>query len=125
MTLAFAEVLGILANAVSFTGGAAGLLLKLDTGISNMQFSSGAAFPWLALAFVAAGILSSLRIANSRVGAHLVAVRENEDAARALGVDVLAVKLKAITASAAMTSATGCLYIQYFHYIDANIAYGL
>jgi len=125
VTLAFAEVLRILANAAGFTGGAAGLLLKLDLGFWNMQFSSRAAFLWLVLLFVAAGLLISLRIANSRFGAHLVAVRENEDAARALGVDVLAVKLRAITISAALTAAAGCLYLQYFLYIDSNIAYGL
>lgn len=125
VTLAFAEVLRILANASGFTGGAAGLLLKLDLSFWNMQFSSRAAFLWLVLGFVAAGLLISLKIANSRFGAQLVAVRENEDAARALGVDVLAVKLRAITISAALTAAAGGLYLQYFLYIDSNIAYGL
>ena len=51
-------------------------------------------------------------------------MRENEAAAQALGVDVLAVKLRAITLSAAMTGAAGGLYAQYFLYLDANIAYG-
>jgi branched-chain amino acid transport system permease protein len=63
-------------------------------------------------------------IERSRFGAHLVAVRENEAAARALGVDVLRVKLAAITLSAAVTAAAGCFYVQYFLYLDANIAYG-
>lgn len=125
VTLAFAEVLRILANAMEFTGGAAGLLLELDVGFWNMQLTSRVAFLWLALAFVVAGLLVSWRIAGSRFGAHLVAVRENEEAARALGVDVLAVKLRAITVSGALTAAAGCLYLQYFLYIDANIAYGL
>lgn len=125
VTLAFAEVLRILANASGFTGGAAGILLKLDLGFWNMQFSSRGAFLWLVLGFVAAGLVVSQAIANSRFGAQLVAVRENEEAARALGVDVLAVKLRAITVSAALTAAAGCLYLQYFLYIDANIAYGL
>ncbi|MGL4240507.1 MAG: ABC transporter permease subunit, partial [Beijerinckiaceae bacterium] len=49
---------------------------------------------------------------------------ENEDAARALGVDSLAVKLKAITLSAMLTAAAGCLYAQKFLYLDANIASG-
>ena len=61
---------------------------------------------------------------RSRFGAHLVAVRENEAAARALGVDVLRVKLAAITLSAGVTAAAGCFYTQYFLYLDANIAYG-
>ncbi len=125
VTLAFAEVLRILANAVPITGGAAGLLLKLNIGFANVQFSSRAAFLWLALGFVAIGLLLSRWIASSRFGAQLVAVRENEDAARALGVDVLAVKLKAITVSGALTAAAGCLYLQYFLYLDATIAYGV
>lgn len=125
VTLAFAEVLRILANAMPITGGAAGLLLKLNIGFANVQFSSRAAFLWLALAFVAIGLLASRWIASSRFGAQLVAVRENEDAARALGVDVLAVKLKAITVSGALTAAAGCLYLQYFLYLDATIAYGV
>ncbi|MBS7697417.1 MULTISPECIES: branched-chain amino acid ABC transporter permease [unclassified Chelatococcus] len=125
VTLAFAEVLRILANAAGFTGGAAGMLMKLDVGFWNMQFTSRAAFLWLALGFVAVGLIVCQMITNSRFGAQLVAVRENEEAARALGVDVLSVKLKAITVSAALTAVAGCLYLQYFLYIDANIAYGL
>lgn len=125
VTLAFAEVLRILANAMGFTGGAAGLLLKLDLGFANLQFSSRAQFLWLALGFVALGLLISLRIAATRFGAQLVAVRENEDAAKALGVDVLSVKLRAIAISGAMTAAAGVLYLQYFLYIDAQIAYGV
>ncbi len=53
-----------------------------------------------------------------------MAVRENEDAARALGVDATRVKLGAITISAAMAAAAGCFYAQYFLFVDAPIAYG-
>ena len=63
-------------------------------------------------------------IENSRFGAYLVAVRENEDAASALGVDAFTLKLCAITISAAITAAAGCFYAQYFLFIDAGIAYG-
>ena len=51
-------------------------------------------------------------------------MRENEAAAKALGVDVFTVKLRAIALSGAVTAAAGGLYAQYFLYIDANIAYG-
>lgn len=125
ITLAFAELLRILANASEWTGGAAGLLVKLDTGFLNMQFASRAAFLWLALAFVVCGMGIARIVANGRFGAQLVAVRENEDAARALGVDVLAVKLKAISLSGALTAAAGVLYVQNFLYIDAGIAFGI
>ncbi len=72
----------------------------------------------------ALGLLLSRWIADSRFGAQLVAVRENEDAARALACDVLAVKLKAITVSVA-DGGGGVLYLQYFLYLDATIAYGV
>lgn len=124
VTLAFAEVFRILANASTFTGGAAGVLIPLKLDASQMQFEDKRVFYWLALAFVAGALALTQAIARSRFGAQLVAVRENEEAAQALGVDVLAVKLKAITLSAALTGAAGCLYAQKFLYIDANIAYG-
>lgn len=124
VTLAFAEVFRILANASAFTGGAAGTLIKLDIRPENFQFASRAAFVWIALALVGFTLLLTTAIARSRLGAWFAAVRENEDAARALGVDTLAVKLKAITLSGGITGAAGALYVQYYLYLDANIAYG-
>lgn len=124
VTLAFAEVFRILANASTFTGGAAGVLIPLRIEAANFQFADKRSFYWLALAFVAFALLLTQAIARSRFGAYLVAVRENEDAARALGVDALAVKLKAITLSGGITAAAGSLYAQKFLYIDANLAFG-
>lgn len=124
VTLAFAEVLRILANASPITGGAAGLLVKLDARPENFQFASRAAFFWIALVLVAAALVITRAVERSRFGAQLVAVRENEGAAKALGVDVLRVKLQAISLSAAITAAAGAFYTQYFLYIDATIAYG-
>ncbi len=124
VTLAFAEVFRILANSWSFTGGAAGVLVPLKLSVETMQFADRRIFYWLALGFVTAGLAATLAVERSRFGAWLVAVRENEDAARALGVDVLAVKLKAITLSAMLTAASGCLYTQKFLYLDSNLAYG-
>ncbi len=124
VTLAFAEVFRVLANAADFTGGAAGLLIRLDVRPGNFQFESRATFYWIALLLVTAALIATRALERSRLGAQLVAVRENEDAARALGVDALSVKLSAIALSAAITGAAGALYAQYFLYIDANIAYG-
>jgi branched-chain amino acid transport system permease protein len=124
VTLAFAEVFRILANAAPITGGAAGTLVPLDVRWTNLQFASREAFYFLALAFVAGVLVLNRMVERSRFGTYLVAVRENEDAARALGVDTLRVKLKAITLSAAITALAGALYTQKFLYVDANIAYG-
>jgi branched-chain amino acid transport system permease protein len=124
VTLAFAEVFRISANAWGFTGGAAGVLVPLRLDPANLQFADKRAAYWLALAMVAAVLLITHHLTASRFGAQLVAIRENEDAARALGVDTLAVKLKAITLSGAITAAAGCLYTQKFLYLDATIAFG-
>jgi branched-chain amino acid transport system permease protein len=125
ITLAFAEVLRIVANASAVTGGAAGILIKLDVRPGNFQFHSRAAFFWIALAIVSVALVVTRWLEHTRFGARLMAVRENEDAARALGVDVLKVKLGAITLSAAVTAAAGGLYAQYFLYLDSTIAYGV
>jgi branched-chain amino acid transport system permease protein len=124
VTLAFAEVFRILANAAEVTGGAAGLLIRLDVRPANFQFASRAVFFWIALALVALALVLTRFIERSRFGARLVAIRENEEAAQALGVDTLRTKLAAIALSAGLAAAAGCLYAQYFLFIDAQIAYG-
>lgn len=124
VTLAFAEVFRILANSFDFTGAGVGLLVPLQPGIAQMQFESKAGFFWLLLMLVAVGLLFTWWLENARFGARLMAVRENEDAARALGVDPFDTKLRAIAISGAMAGSAGAVYVQLFLYIDPNIAYG-
>lgn len=124
VTLAFAEVFRVLANASEVTGGAAGILIRLRANPANFQFAERGTFLWVAAALVTLALVATLALERSRLGAQLVAVRENEAAAQALGVDVLAVKLRTIALSAGMTGAAGGLYAQYFLYLDAQIAYG-
>jgi len=124
VTLAFAEVLRILASVAPITGAGVGLLVKLDLRPEAFQFQSRVPFYWIILALVTASLLIVRAIENSRFGAYLVAVRENEEAAKALGVNVIAVKLGAMIVSAAIVAAAGGFYVQYFLFIDAGIAYG-
>jgi branched-chain amino acid transport system permease protein len=124
VTLAFAEVLRIVASVAPITGAGVGTLVKLDLRVEAMQFQSRAVFYWVILALVAASLVIARLIERSRFGVWLVAVRENEDAAKALGVDATQVKLAAMVISGAVTAAAGCFYVQYFLFIDAPIAYG-
>ena len=124
ITLAFAEVFRIIANAAPLTGGAAGTLIKLQVSAVNFQFASRAVYFWIILALVTAAMLLVRAIERGRFGAYLVAVRENEDAAAALGVDTLNIKLKAITISAFLTALAGAFYVQYFLFVDASIGFG-
>ncbi len=124
VTLAFAEVLRIIASVAPITGAGVGTLVKLDLRPAALQFQSRAIFYWFILVLVALSLLIAHFIERSRFGAWLIAVRENEDAAQALGVDAARVKLAAMVVSAAITSAAGCFYTQYFLFLDSGIAYG-
>ena len=124
VTLAFAEVFRIVALSVPFTGAGVGLMLPLRESAANMQFASRGSYLWLVLGLVAVALLASAWLRHSRFGAYLQAVRDNEDAARAIGVDPFRVKLMAICLSAALMGAGGAFYVQVFQYIDPAIAYG-
>jgi branched-chain amino acid transport system permease protein len=124
VTLAFAEVLRIVSSVTPITGAGVGTLIKLDLRPEAFQFQSRAPFYWIVLTLVALSLVTVRAVENSRFGAYLVAIRENEDAASALGINTFAVKLAAITLSAAITAAAGCFYAQYFLFVDAAIAFG-
>jgi branched-chain amino acid transport system permease protein len=124
VTLAFAEVARILATTAGFTGGGVGLMIPLRESVANLQFGSRRGFVLLVLGFVVAALLVTCWLRHSRFGARLMAVRDNEDAARAVGVDPFRTKLGAIGLSAAFTGAAGAFYVQVFQYIDPAIAFG-
>ena len=124
VTLAFAEVFRILAVSVEFTGGGVGMMLPLKASFAQMQFPSRQGYAALALAFVVVALVVTAWLRHSRFGARLQAVRDNEDAARAVGVDPFSIKLGAIALSGGLMGAGGAFYVQLFQYIDPGIAYG-
>jgi branched-chain amino acid transport system permease protein len=125
ITLAFAEVFRILANSVPFTRGGLGMLIKADQRPENFQFKDPIWIYYLALALCIVALLIAWQLTRSRFGARLVAIRENEDAARALGIDVFAEKVKVLSLSGAMCAAGGTFYAQKYLYIDPSIAFGV
>ncbi|MBM3627168.1 MAG: branched-chain amino acid ABC transporter permease [Alphaproteobacteria bacterium] len=125
VTLAFAEVFRILANSAEFTRGGLGILIKADARAANFQFKDPASLYYIALALVAASLAIAWWLRRSRFGAQLAAIRENEDAARALGIDVLRAKTLCMGISGAMAGAGGTFYAQKYLYIDPSIAFGV
>ncbi|WP_295377614.1 branched-chain amino acid ABC transporter permease [uncultured Pseudacidovorax sp.] len=124
VTLAFAEVCRILALSLPFTGAGVGLMVPLRESVANMQFGSRVGYLYVILAMVVVALLVSAWLRHSRFGAYLQAVRDNEDAARAAGVDPLRVKLGAIVLSGGFMGLAGAFYVQVFQYIDPGIAFG-
>lgn len=124
ITLAFAEVLRILADSLGFIGAGVGLQIPLHPAAANFQFAGKTGFYFTILALTALGFTVVWYIEHSRFGARLTALRDSEDAARALGVNVYRVKLAAIILSAVLMALGGVFYLQYFLYIDSDIVYG-
>ena len=124
VTLAFAEVFRIVALSVPFTGAGVGLMVPLQEGFANMQFDSRRGYALLVLGFVVLALLVTCWLRHSRFGAYLQAVRDNEDAACAAGVNPFRIKLGAIVLSGGFMGAAGGFYVQVFQYIDPGIAYG-
>jgi len=124
VTLAFAEVARIGAVSVDFIGGGVGLMLPLKESAANLQFGSRKGYIAVIGGFVLVALLVTAWLRHSRFGAYLQAVRDNEDAARAAGVDPLRVKLGAIVLSGGFMGLAGAFYVQVFQYIDPAIAFG-
>jgi branched-chain amino acid transport system permease protein len=124
VTLAFAEVLRICASSFGITGGGSGLQLKLDPGVATLQFPDRMTAYTILLGVVAFVMLLTYLIKKSRFGAYLVAIRENEDAARALGIDTYKIKVQAMMISGAFGGLAGALYLQLWLFIDSTVVYG-
>ena len=125
ITLAFAELLRVLANSVEFTGGGVGLFLTYAPGFKNLQFVSPTGFYYFSLFLLVISLAIALWLERSRFGAQLVAIRENEEAAEALGIDTLKCKLYAIMIMGGMGGAAGTFYAQKYLYIDPPISYSI
>jgi branched-chain amino acid transport system permease protein len=125
VTLAFAEVFRVLANSLDITKGGLGILIPLHTGLANFQFADRRAAYAVVLAMLAVAMLAAAWLRRSRFGARLVAVRENEDAAAALGIPLVRTKTQALALSGAVTATGGVLYAQMFLYVDPSIAFGI
>jgi branched-chain amino acid transport system permease protein len=88
-----------------------------DRPIWFMQFAEPRSFDLLALAVLAATLMLSRAIETSRLGYRLRAVKENEQAAEAMGVDSFRSKMAAYVLSAAPAAVVGAVYIHAILFI--------
>lgn len=125
VTIALAEAAVYLVTSSDALGGNEGLAV---TWVGNrpdlMQFADKRAYYYLILVMTAGIISLSAWIAQRRFGYQLVAVRENEDAAEALGIDTLGIKVRASIISAVLTALGGVFFAQYFTYVNPRAVFG-
>jgi len=119
VTLALAQMAQVLVENIPALGAAYGLLIPVRDGdIAAFQFESRAAYYYiiLGLVVVAAGIMSGIQ--RGRLGLMLAGLRENEDAARAVGVPVVRNMQIAFGLSALLAAVGGTFMAQYTLFID-------
>ena len=125
-TLAFNEVALVFANYMeSLTGGPRGLQVPFRAAFGNMIFQDPRAYAVLMFAFMAIALACAVVLMRSRLGYYLLAVREDEDAARAAGISVTRVKLQATALSAFLTAVGGGLFAMYVRTIDPLTLFSL
>ena len=127
-TLAVAEIVRLVAlNWESLTAGPVGLLITSLPAVSVF----GRAVNWerkepffLIVAVVALGaMLAARQLTRSRLGGALLAIREDEDAAEAIGIDTTRSKVAALMASAFLAGVAGGFYGLYYRYVDPDAVF--
>lgn len=125
-TLALNEIGFVAANYFeSVTGGPRGMMVPFKPGLENMIFKDRTSYVLLMFGFMALCLVISVLIRYSRLGYQLLAIRDDEDTARAAGVAVLAAKLKGIAVSAALTAVGGVLFTMYVRVIEPPTLFSL
>ena len=119
VTLAFAEMGELVVLGTEFLGGASGLFLPKDEGkLAQFQFGGSIGGYWVMLTLALLCLVANLAIVNAPLGYYLRAIRDNENAAQGLGVDLLKNKVLAMTISAVLTSLVGSAYARYLSFVD-------
>lgn len=102
-----------------FVGGAIGMGLSLsDPSWDKMIFDEKEPYLYIALALTAAGVLIQYRIYHSKMGRYFLALREDEDAAAALGVNTSHYHTLALVIGAAMAGVGGGFYVMYVTFVE-------
>jgi len=118
LTIAFAEFARIGFDHLRFVGGSAGLFLPVAQYTHNDLWNlrgSPIMFYYVILTLTAAAFLLCHLLLRSRMGYFWLAIREDEEAARALGIDTFRYKMLAVVISAGMTSVAGVFFAFFYN----------
>jgi branched-chain amino acid transport system permease protein len=117
--LAFAEVVRLAAqNWTALTNGPAGVLL-------TVPYADKAAAYYVIAALAIVSVLVTWWIASTKLGYCLLAIREDQDVAMMLGVEIDRYKMYALLLSALFTGSAGAFYATYMGYIEPNVVYSV
>jgi branched-chain amino acid transport system permease protein len=118
LTIAFAEFTRIGFDHLDWTGGPGGLFIKVAQRdqIDLANFRGPPAMYYYAMLALAAGAFALCAVLlRSRAGYYWQAIRENEEAAQALGINTFRWKMAAVLLSSAMTAVSGVFFAFYYN----------
>jgi branched-chain amino acid transport system permease protein len=101
------------------------LPMKREKPAFYMQFSDYRVYIALAVGLLVVSLLISLAVERSRFGMSLTAIKQNEAAAEAAGIDTLAWKMRAIMLSGAVAAAAGGLYAVVLLVVTPESVFGV
>ena len=110
VTLGFGEILRITANNIDITGGPSGIYGIPSISIGGYAFDSPATLYYFTLVVVAVAVVGAARLGRGRLGRAWLCVREDEDAAEAMGINTYRVKLAAYVTGAVWGGLAGVLF---------------
>ncbi|WP_312422486.1 branched-chain amino acid ABC transporter permease [Anaerospora hongkongensis] len=120
-TLGFGEIIRlIMLNWTNLTRGSMGLPGIPAPSILSYEFSSNQAYYYFILALVLITVAAMRRLIDSRTGRALIAIREDELAAKSMGIDVTAYKMLAFAVGAFFAGLAGSFYAHYTSFIDPH-----
>lgn len=118
-TIALGEIAFIIFTNWEWVGGAVGKHIPLmEASFSNFQFMGKIPYYYVALVFLTVQMAFTYFMEKSYFGYYFQAIREDEETARSLGIDVTRYKVVAVAFSALFMAFGGTFYAQYLLYID-------
>jgi len=125
LTVAFAEIARIVTLNTETTGGALGLYITFTGNPRDFQFPNNRPHYYIALALMLLATGVAAWIERRRFGIYLAAIREDEEASEALGVNTFKYKMMAIVVSAFLTGMGGTFYAFYYLSLQPNTVFGI
>ncbi len=125
LTVAFAEICRIAASNIDAVGGALGLYITFTGNPRQFQFQDNRAYYYIALALMLAATAVVALLERRRFGIYLTAIREDESACEALGVNTFRYKMLAMVVSSFLTGIGGTFYAFYLFSLQPNTMFGV
>src|SRR5918996_1315047 len=125
LTVAFAEVCRIVVSNVDALGGALGLYITFTGNPRQFQFQDQRVYYYIALALMLLATGVAALIERRRFGIYLTAIREDETACEALGVDAFKYKMLAMVVSSFLTGLGGTFYAFYLFSLQPNTVFDI